>query len=215
MKQKNIFLLPLLSLLFVQNARAFCDSATTGVYITMDPGNVKYITTRSKHDFIHASKQPVSPNTLGLTVAHLNITGDARPNIEKEDDKICVSLGTLNFKMVYDELTVYIDKKYKPGTCEYKVIKNHENYHVAVAQQAMIFFKPDVEKEIQKSLQKVKPQIIKDPKDQDRVLKEQFTQVMNDLKPLIAHINAVTAQKNYEIDTPQSYAKTRALCKNW
>ena len=215
MKQKMYLLLPLLSLFFVQNANAFCDTLSTRVYISMNPGNVKYITTRSKHDFIKASPHPVSPNTLGLTVSRLGIKGDARPNVEVEGDKMCVSLGTLNFTMGYDDLTVYIDKKYKPDSCEYKVIKNHENYHVAVAQQAMIFFKPDVEKQIQKSLEKIKPQIVKDASERDRVLQSQFNQVMDDLKPLINHINKVTAQKNYQIDTPESYAKTKALCKNW
>lgn len=215
MKKKTYLLLPLLSLFFCQNASAFCDSSSTRINITMNPGNVKYITTRSRHDFIHASPHPVSPNTLGLTVSNLTITGDAQPNIEIEDGKMCVSLKTLNFRMSYDDLTVYIDKKYKPSSCEYKVIKNHENYHVAVAQQAMIFFKPDVEKKIQESLRKIKPTIVKSAEERDNVLKAQLEQVMSDLRPLIDHINKVTAQKNYQIDTPESYEKTKALCKNW
>ena len=181
----------------------------------MNPGNVRYVTTQSKTDFIRSAPNPVSPNTLGLTVAYLNITGDARPNVETQDGKTCVSLGTLNFKMGYDDLFVYIDKKYKPSSCEYQVIKNHENYHVAVAQQAMTFFKPDVEAQIQKSLQKLKPQLVTTAEEKDMVLKNQFNQVMNDLRPLINHINKVTAEKNYQIDTPESYAKTKALCKNW
>ena len=208
-------LLPLLSLFLSQNASAFCDSVSTRIYITMNPGNVKYVTTRSKYDFINSAPHPVSPNTLGLTVAKMNITGKATPEIEKGEKGTCVSLGTLNFKMGYDELTVYIDKKYKPSSCEYKVIKNHENYHVAVAQQAMTFFKPDVEKKIQDSLRKIKPQIVHSNREAEEALQNQFNQVMNELQPLINHINKVTAQKNYQIDTPESYAKTKALCKNW
>ena len=215
MKQKIYLLLPLLSLVFAQNASAFCDSTNTRVYITTNPGNVKYITTRSKHDFIHSVSQPVSPNTLGLTVSHMNIKGEATPNVEVQGNQMCVSLGTLNLRMENDELTVYIDKKYKPSSCEYKVIKAHENYHVAVAQQAMTFFKPDVEAQVQKALKKVKPQIVSNAAERDKALKDQFTQVMNDLKPVINHINQTTAKKNYQIDTPESYAKTRAMCKNW
>ena len=215
MKKKMYLFLPLLSLLFVQNASAFCDSSSTRINITMIPGNVKYITTRSRHDFIHSSNHPVSPNTLGLTVSNLTITGNALSDVEIEDGKMCVSMGTLNIRMEYDPLIVYIDKKYKPSSCEYKVIKNHENYHVAVAQQAMIFFKPDVEKKIQESLRKIKPVIVKSAKERDEALNKQLTQVMNDLKPLVAHINNITAQKNYQIDTPESYAKTKALCKDW
>ena len=89
----------LLSLLFAQNASAFCDRIQTHVSITTNPGTVKYITTRSRHDFIHAAPHPVSPNTLGLTVAHMTVKGDATPNVEIEGDKMCVSLKTLNLKM--------------------------------------------------------------------------------------------------------------------
>ena len=86
MKQKIFLILPLLSLLFAQNASAFCDSVATKVYITMNPGNVKYITTRSKHDFIHSTNNPGSPNTLGLTVSHMNVSIDnIRPKLETEN----------------------------------------------------------------------------------------------------------------------------------
>ena len=217
MKQKIVFLSLLLSLLFSQNASAFCNSVSTRVYVTMNPGNVKYITTRSRDDFIRNihTKHRISPNTLGLTVANLTIKGEARPRVDRENNQICVSIDSLSFKMGYDDLTVYIDKKYKPSTCEYKVIKAHENYHVKVAQQGMIFFKPDIERQIQKSLEKIRPQIVTSEAEKEKVLEGQFQQIMDDLQPLIDHINKVLAQKNYEIDTPESYEKTKALCQNW
>ena len=215
MKKKVSFCLALLLLFLSQKASAFCDTMSTRVYLNMNPGNVKYVTTRSRHDFIRSSPYPVSPNTLGLTVSHLSITGEARPRVETEDGKSCVSLESVNFNMGYDQLIVYIDKKYKPSSCEYQVIKNHENYHVAVAQQAMTFFKPDVEAQIQKSLKKLKPQEVRNNTERDKVIQMQFNQIVNDLKPLIEHINKITAQKNYQIDTPESYEKTKALCQNW
>ena len=215
MKKKMFFLLFLLFLFLAQKASAFCNTISTRVYITMNPGNVKYITTQSRYDFIRSAPYPVSPNTLGLTVAQLSITGEARPNVETENGQSCVSLGTLDFKMGYENLVVYIDKKYKPSSCEYQVIKNHENYHVAVAQQAMVFFKPDIEAQIQKSLQKIKPQIVRNNTERNEVLQKQFDLVMNDLRPLIDHINKTTAKKNFQIDTPEAYEKTKALCKNW
>ena len=72
-----------------------------------------------------------------------------------------------------------------------------------------------LKKKIQESLRKIKPVIVKSAKERDEALNKQLTQVMNDLKPLVAHINNITAQKNYQIDTPESYAKTKALCKDW
>ena len=215
MKWKNILLLPVLSVLFSQNASAFCESSSTAVSITINPGNVKYITTMSRDDFIRQPGQSISPYTLGLTVAKLNITGDATPNVEVQNNKMCVSLSSVHINMGYDDLRVYIDKKYKPKSCEYKVIKNHENYHVAVAQQATVFFKKDIEKQVQDTLRKMKPQIVSTTYERDRVVREQFNKVIDDLRPLIEHINKVITKKNYQIDTPESYAATKKLCKHW
>ena len=215
MKQKIFFLLPLLSVFFIQNASAFCNSSSTHVYITTNPGNVKYITTLSRRDFMSRSGQDVSPNTLGLTVARLSVSGSYTAAQEEEGNLLCASLESINLRMGYEDLTVYIDKKYSPTSCEYKVIKEHEKYHVAVAQQAAIFFKPDIEKKIQESLKKIKPQIVRTESEKKRVVKAQFDQVVSDLRPLIDHINRVVVQKNKQIDTPESYAATRKLCKNW
>ena len=160
MKMKTIFTLPLLSVLLAQNASAFCDTMTTRVNVDTLPGNPVYITTRSRQDFINGAQQKVSPNTLGLTVAKLNVQGRAEPEKEVpvQNGSMCASLGTVYFTIGYGsgDLTVYIDKKYKPGSCEYEVIRKHENYHVQVAQQAMAFYKQDIENQIHKSISKLK-----------------------------------------------------------
>lgn len=213
-KSASLFLF-LLSFVFIQNASAFCDGFETKISVSTNIGTVKYITTRSKRDFIRSSPTPVSPNTLGLTVSRVGMTGGYTANIETEDGKTCVSLKTVDLKLANDELTVYIDKKYKPSSCEYKVIKNHEKHHVAVAQQALIFFKPDIEAQVQKTILNLRPQIVGSAKERDEVLSNQFQQIINDLQPLLEHINKKTAEKNYQIDTPESYARTKELCKNW
>ena len=217
MINKKTLLCAVLSLFLSQNASAFCDTLNTRVNITTNPGNVQYITTKSRSEFIKGSNQVVSPNTLGLTVSNLTIWGSARSNIERLDKQICASLGVLNFKMGYEngDLKVYIDKKYKPGSCEYEVIREHENYHVAVAQQAMLFFKPDIEKKIHEIVGKMRPQIVRSEKEINQVIQAQFDQIISELKPLIDHINKTIAEKNAKIDTPESYAQTTALCKNW
>ena len=217
MMKKRTLLWALLSLFLSQNASAFCDMTNTRVNITTNPGNVQYITTKSRSEFLNASQHQVSPNTLGLTVSNLTISGGVVPRFERLDKQICVGIDTLNFKMGYERgnLKVFIDKKYAPGSCEYEVIREHENYHVAVAQQAMLFFKPDIEKKIHTVVGKLRPKVVRSEKEAAKVVQEQFGYVMTELSPLINHINSVIAEKNAKIDTPESYTQTTALCKNW
>lgn len=79
----------------------------------------------------------------------------------------------------------------------------------------MSFFKPDIEDALRKAVSRVKPVEVRSQKEAEHVFQKQFYQVMNDLQPLIDHINKKIAEKNYEIDTPESYRETTALCKNW
>ncbi len=209
-----------LSVLLSQNASAFCDKMVTRVYVDMMPGNPTYITTKSRQDFISTAQQKVSPNTLGLTIAQLSVSGQAESDSDlKTDDEgnLCASLGTVRFKMGYDagNLKVFIDKKYRPESCEYEVIKEHENYHVAVAQQAMEFFKQDVENQIHHSISKMRPQKVRTAEEYQAVVNRQFQQIIQELTPLLKHINATIAEKNYVIDTQESYEATRELCQNW
>ncbi len=219
MNMKKTSFIALLSLLFSQNASAFCDTMATRVYVDMMPGNPTYITTRSRQDFISSADQKVSPNTLGLTVARLTIEGTPDPMVDviTENGYMCASLKTIRFKMGYDTgaIQVFIDKKYPIDSCEYDVIKEHENYHVQVAQQAMKFFKDDVEKTIYKSISQLRPKKVTTVEEYQAEVQRQYQKIMQDLTPLIQHINDVIAEKNYAIDTKESYQATTALCQNW
>jgi hypothetical protein len=86
---------------------------------------------------------------------------------------------------------------------------------VAVAQQAMLFFKPDIEDKVYEIVSNLKPQITTDKKEIETIVQRQYEQIMEQLTPLLAHINQTIAKKNAQIDTPESYEKTKALCNNW
>ena len=179
------------------------------------PGYVRYITHLSRKEFLKNAPVKMSPNTLGMTVSKLGLTGSAEPRIEPKGKTACVQIKSMKLTIGYDTLDVYIDKKYKPGSCEYEVVKEHENYHVRVSQEAMAFFRPDIEKALREALRKLKPVEARSNDEAQAAFNNQFHQVIRELQPLIDHINQKIAEKNYIIDTPESYAQTTALCKNW
>lgn len=208
-------LLFLLCLFLSLNANAFCQRVTPYVSVSANPGYVRYITHLSRDEFLRRAPTKMSPNTLGMTVSKLGLSGSAEPEIQQNGITACVQIGRMKIEIGYETLDVYIDKKYKPGTCEYEVVKEHENYHVRVSQEAMSFFKPDIEDALEKAVARVQPVYVKSQKEAERVFQKQFHQVMRELQPLIDHINKKIAEKNYEIDTPESYRETTALCRNW
>ena len=122
-------------------------------------GTVRYITHLSRNEFLRKAPQKMSPNTLGMTVSKLGITGSAEPDIQPMGNRtFCVQIKRMDLDLGYNTLDVYIDKKYKPGSCEYEVVKEHENYHVRVSQEAMMFFRSDIEQALETALSHIEPE---------------------------------------------------------
>ncbi len=212
---KYIFVLLTVSLFLGQKANAFCESADTQIVLEADPGVVEYHNDLSRREFLTFAGTKASPNTLGLTVARLNVSGHGDPFLVQDGIKACVGLHKIRVKIGYDMLDVYIDKKYRPGTCEYRVVKDHEDYHVRVAKEAVYFFRPDVEKALRRAVNRLKPVVVRSQAEVQPAFEKQFQQVMDEVRPVIQHINDKIAEKNYEIDTPESYRETTALCSHW
>ena len=193
---------------------AACPSNKPYVLLTTSKGSVKYITNMARKDFI--AKYPGTPDTtLGLTVADLKVKMTGKSNVDQDARQTCVSLKEINFQIGYDDILVYIHKDYKPGSCQYRVVKEHENYHVNVHRQAMSFFKSDIETALRKAVAKLKPERVQSAAQAQYVIDKQFAQIQKEIAPLLDHINKKIREKNAAIDTPQSYKKTSKLCKKW
>ena len=206
----------LLCLILSGKANAFCRTVTPWINVDTQTGTVRYITHLSKSEFLRNAPQKMSPNTLGMTVSKLGLTGSAEPEIQHlGNGTFCVQIKRMDLTIGYKTLDVYIDKKYKPGSCEYEVVKEHENYHVRVSQEAMMFFKSDIEQALETALSHIDPEYAYSSAQAQQIFNNQFNRVMREIQPLIDYINNKIAEKNYIIDTPESYAETSALCDNW
>ncbi len=212
--KKIIFVL--LCLFFVQNANALCPKQPVKIKIITQPGQVVYDHSHSRKEFSKFSNGPVNPNTLGLTVTKLELDMKGNAAVKQVTrDKYCVGIDEINFYIGYDKILVLIDKKYKKNSCNYKVIKDHENYHVQVSQQAVRFFRKDIEQELRKAVDDLRPEEVYSAARAEQIMQKQFKRIENRVRPLFNHINKKIAEKNYVIDTPESYAATTKLCPKW
>lgn len=221
-----IFFWMSLSLFWIQKANALCDKIPIEVKITMEPTSVIYNHSLSRKDFPRTANKPLSPNTLGLTVSRVRVEADTRASsvgsqssvysgIPINSQRSCVGLNQIHFKIVLDTLQVYIDKKYPIGSCQYNVIKDHEDYHVAVYQEAMTFFKPDIEKALKTAVDKLRPEYVYSKTRANQVFQKQIKQVLTEIQPVLDHINKKIREKNEAIDTPESYATETKKCPSW
>lgn len=208
-------ILVLLCLVLSQNANALCQKNQVKMNIIMEPGEVVYHHNLSRKDFGRLVKGKLNPNTLGLTVAQSRLNIKGKPYVQTEGSRVCIGVEEINFYIGYDQIDVYIDKKYAQHSCNYKVIKDHEDYHVSVFQQAMTFFRPDIERELREAVADIRPEYAYSSARAEQIMEKLFNRIHERLKPLLNHIDRKIVKKNNAIDTPESYRKTTALCRKW
>ncbi len=215
--KKLLFLLFCFSVspVFAQNAIPFCENKKVKATVTVRLNNPKYITKYSREEFQKREKLKPSPTVTGLTVTELDVSFITNPQITQLNNKFCTTLESLEVIVHFPKLIVYIDKKYPPSSCEYKVVKEHEDYHVLVAQKALPAFQKTIKRKLLESLSEIRPIITYSPQDSMNAAQSFVKKITKDLRPTIDNINKQMATNNNAIDTPQMYAKITALCDNW
>ncbi|MBQ3034739.1 MAG: hypothetical protein IJD25_01670 [Alphaproteobacteria bacterium] len=214
---KKIFVL-LVCLLFSLNATASCPKQKVEIHFKYKIGKVIYNYSLSRYEFSKKAPQfrKNPSNLLGLTISKLDV---GFPRVEgkifQHKGLYCVGVSKINFEIGFDKFNVYIDKKYKQGTCERHVVKEHEDEHVTIYKEGMHFFAPDIKKAIRKAAQEVEPKAVKTQAAAQKIFEEQAREIVRKVDPLLKHINKKLEEKQGMIDTPESYAKTSRKCKNW
>lgn len=213
MKNKYKLFLLLVILFFSLPTLAACpDMGKPKSDIRFKYGTLHYITNKSSKDF---PDKPYS-STMGLTTANLSRKISPTFKIQPtEQNSYCVLLDTLTVEIGYKNIDIYIDKKYKPGTCNYKVIKEHENYHARVNQEGLKFFSPKIKKAYQIALNKIKPVEVYSNEESKQVTAQMMQQIEKEVQPLLDYVQKKIIEENLLIDTDSSYEAESKRCPKW
>jgi hypothetical protein len=150
--------------------------------------------------------------TLGLTSSQLGFSLTGRTTANPVSGGYCVYVESVNAEFAYREMDVYIASEFRPNTCEYKVIMDHENQHVAINRNALREYAPLIRQELERQLSLLQPrftanaQISSDRKMQD---------LHEKLDPLMDEMERVMSRQNSALDTDSNYTAISEMCKNW
>ncbi len=156
----------------------------------------------------------VGPHTraLGITYAQTSYNAEARSSATTVRGGYCVYLTALDIAFGFRSMEVYVASEFKPGTCEYRSILDHENQHVAVNTGTLRDFSPRFRAEVERLLGKQQPVFTRNAQAGMDIALASFEKGMS---AMFDQFQKQMAQRNAPLDSHSNYAATGKLCSNW
>ncbi len=162
---------------------------------------------------LDAYKPTTKGRLLGLAYT------EVRPNLGVEVEGVfaqnkqkCIRLSKVSFEFGLKKSEIFIDRKYRPGTCAYKAVLAHEKEHMRISQKLQKIYAKKIEKELKHRAKTVRPFLASNTKRAANVI---VKRLMGQVTPLVDEFKKERKRQNMKIDTPQSYRKVRSRCANW
>ncbi len=195
------------------------DKGTTDLTVNRINGRVTYKTGNTRSDLKRIQQRHGRTATasgwfpLGLTLSELRmemrISTRAYPTAR---GRYCAVPDRVNIDLGYPKFTIYIDRRYRRGSCEYRAISEHEERHVAIYRQQLDRLISWVRGRMAREISRMAPVIAVSPKYGAEEIKRRLSLK---LTPLIKRLQRATEADNREIDSMASYVRVQSMCRNW
>jgi len=150
---------------------------------------------------------------LGITLANIRIDMHMTVSTFKLGrSRFCSVPAVVEVTMAYPEFTVYIDRRYRRGTCEYRAIRDHEDSHVSIYRDKLARYGPWVRERVERAVRGLRPVIMSSPGHAQQRVKARLEKK---IAPILDKFHQITDLANAEIDTESSYRTIQARCGNW
>jgi hypothetical protein len=152
--------------------------------------------------------------TIGLTESGLfaKVFTTFTLQSSNRSKKTCVTPESIRLEYGFGKTPVLIDRRYRPGSCEYRAVLAHEMAHIQIMNDKSRGYSSWVRRKITQKVGTVKPVLTKRPR---RVQKKMAAQMKKMAASLINRISKSLAVAHQVIDTPESYRRTQSQCSNW
>lgn len=185
----------------VKNAKAVLNRSKTSEQITRFAKSIDAYKPTTRGRLLGLAYTEVQPN-LGVGVEEV---------FRKSNNK-CIRLMKVSFAFGLKKSEIFIARKYRPGTCEFKAILAHEREHLNISKKLQTKYSKKLHKEMTRRAKAIKPFFARDAnKAANSIVKK----LIGQLTPLLDDFKRERKIENYKIDTPQSYRRVRSRCANW
>ncbi|MCW9035902.1 MAG: hypothetical protein OQJ97_16900 [Rhodospirillales bacterium] len=126
--------------------------------------------------------------------------------------KGCAYLKAVSLKVNISDIKVFIAREHKPGSCPFKVTRDHEDEHVNIIQSAFDNYLPQVEAKLERVAWNMKPV---STRSVNQASKKILNQLQRAVQPIFDRMDRQMHRQNAAIDTRESYIALSAQCDDW
>lgn len=152
--------------------------------------------------------------TTGLTRTTTNLELRVQGwQIDLGQGRRCMGVARVEGVWKITEIKVDIAREYPPGGCQYRVIRTHEDEHVAISRDAFRHWTLQAEAVLRNAAAQIAPRITTlSPDAMTSEFKDRLTAAM---KPTFEAFAAELRTRNAAIDTPGNYRRVNGQCPSW
>lgn len=202
------------------NQCLFNEPNNIAITLTRNEGPVQLITNRSQTELKRLQNRNGTSQAfgtgwtpVGLTLTELKYQMRVSIEARKIGPKsYCARLTKVEAKIGYDKFNVFIAKKFRPGTCAYDSIREHELTHVSVFTSGLDEFYPRMRHRLERATGAITTIKVSDPKLAAKRLQQRLRHTID---PLFKEMNRTLNRRNGLLDTPARYRLEQSRCSDW
>ena len=161
------------------------------------------------------SERVLGPHEKSLGITYAETAYDAEAHSMATTVRgggYCVYLTGVDVNFGWKRMQVYVASEFKPGTCEYRTVLDHENQHVSVNNGALKEFAPRFRAEVERMLTNVQPVYATNAQ---RGMDQALASLDMGMSGLLKRFQSMMSQRNAPLDSDANYKATAQLCGNW
>lgn len=157
---------------------------------------------------IRAGWQPI-----GLTLADVQMHTQVQIQaVPVGRGRYCARLTAVEATMGVDRIDVFVANRYRPGSCQYESVLEHEMRHVTIFRDAVQRFAPAVRRRLEETA-RVIPAVT--APSADEAAKRLQDRLQRQVQPIFKEMNRAIDRANQLLDSPENYAREQTRCPSW
>ena len=151
--------------------------------------------------------------TAGLSLLDVDWSVSLNTITRDVGEHTCVIPASLDVFIGYRNPVIYISSDIEEDTCEYKLIKRHEQQHQQINVSVLEHYLPTIKKAFENELSVLKAKVVEDDKTSDDITDEMNSEYVFAVRPIVNRFQITLQLEHEHLDTRENYEYESNLCK--